>query len=91
MPYVDPDRRAELPRLEYAGNVCMTSGELNYMLTMVAIGYLERHGLRYETINDIIGALEGAKLEFTRRVAFPYEDKKIALNGDVYPHKLEGV
>jgi hypothetical protein len=41
-------------------------------------------GLSYQTINDIVGALEGAKLEFYRRVAVPYEDKKIIENGDVF-------
>jgi len=35
-------------------------------------------------INAIIGALECAKLELYRRVAAPYEDDKIAENGDVY-------
>lgn len=34
---------------------------------------------------EIGGAIECAKLEFYRRVAAPYEDKKIAENGDVYP------
>jgi len=41
-------------------------------------------GPSYQTINDIIGALEGAKMEFYRRVVVPYEDKKIKDNGDVY-------
>ena len=41
-------------------------------------------GNSYATINDIIGALEGAKMEFYRRVVAPYEDEKIKENGDVY-------
>jgi len=45
-------------------------------------------GLSYTFINDCVGALEGAKLELYRRVASPYEDKKIAENGDVYPLDL---
>jgi len=31
-----------------------------------------------------LGAIECAKLEFIRRVVSPYEDTKIASNGDVY-------
>jgi len=31
-----------------------------------------------------MGALEGAKLEFYRRVVVPYEEKKMKENGDVY-------
>jgi len=40
--------------------------------------------LRYQNINDLLGALEGAKLELYRRVAAPYEDEKVESNGDVY-------
>lgn len=32
-----------------------------------------------------VGAIECAKMEFARRVIFPYEDRKISENGDVYP------
>ncbi len=60
------------------------SGELNFLFTRVAQVYLNQHGLRYKNLNDIIGALEGAKLELYRRVAANYEDTKIVLNGDVY-------
>lgn len=60
-------------------------GELNYTLTKVALQYVEDCGLSYKTINDILGAFDGASKEFYRRVAAPYEDKKIAENGDVYP------
>ncbi len=31
-----------------------------------------------------MGALEGSKLEFYRRIAAPYENKKMKENGDVY-------
>jgi hypothetical protein len=61
------------------------SGELNFQLTELIKNYLEYHGLKYRTISDIVSALEGAKLEFYRRVAAPYEDTKIKENGDVYP------
>ena len=61
-----------------------TPGELNYVLTLVIREYLENRKLSYQTINDIVGALEGAKLEFYRRVAVPYENQKIHENGDVY-------
>jgi hypothetical protein len=33
---------------------------------------------------DVVGALECAKLELYRRLAAPYEDQKIKLNGDAY-------
>ena len=63
----------------------LTPGELNFVFTAVIREYLRFHGLSYQTINDILGALEGAKAEFYRRVAVPYEGDKIVANGDVYP------
>jgi len=35
-------------------------------------------------MDKMIGAIECAKLEYTRRAVAPYEDTKIAANGDVY-------
>lgn len=61
-----------------------TSGELNYEITQLIANYWYTSTRKYQTINDIMGALEGAKLEFYRRIAVPYEDKKIVENGDVY-------
>ena len=61
----------------------VTPGELNYKLTLLCKEYWENHS-NYLGINDIIGALEGCKLEFYRRVAAPYENQKIHDNGDVY-------
>lgn len=61
-----------------------TPGELNYIITEMCRVYLETNGTSYSTFNDIIGACEGAKLEFYRRQTAPYEDTKKAENGDVY-------
>jgi hypothetical protein len=85
MPYIKQERRTAVRfRLhEDAEN----AGELNYQLTDVVLQYLYSHGLRYQIINDIIGALESAKAEFQRRIVAPYEDQKLKENGDVYPDK----
>jgi hypothetical protein len=82
MPYIKQEKRKEL-----ANFLAMprTAGELNYMVTCLVNDYITKVGsLEYQTINDVVGALEGAKLEFYRRVAAPYEDTKIKENGDVY-------
>jgi len=82
MPYINPIKRTNLiPELE---TLPMNSGELNFVFTQVIQQYLLLNKTSYSTINDVIGALEGAKLEFYRRVAAPYEDLKIMENGDVY-------
>lgn len=83
MPYIrQVDRAVLTPKIELEA---VTPGELNFQLTEVIKSYVKSRGLSYQTVNDIVGALEGAKLEFYRRVAAPYEDTKIAANGDVYP------
>ncbi len=81
MPYIKSERRVAIGR-----DVTMpkTSGELNFLFTEIIRDYIHYHGLNYQHINDVLGALEGAKQEFYRRIAAPYEDEKIKENGDVY-------
>lgn len=81
MPYLTPQAKAEID----AGRLAKTSGELNYQITRLAIAYIIANGMNYQTLNDIDGALDNARLEFNRRVTAPYEDTKIESNGDVYP------
>lgn len=59
-------------------------GELNFAITSLCIKYLASKAGRYCHYNDVIGALESAKLEFYARAVRPYEDEKIKANGDVY-------
>lgn len=80
MPYITEEEKRELE----AGKPIKTAGRLNYTLTMVIKNYWVNSSRRYSEINDILGALEGAKQEFYRRVAVPYEEIKIRSNGDVY-------
>ncbi len=80
MPYITQERRREI----FKKSILKTPGELNFVFSGTIQDYLTTQGTSYQTINDIIGALEGAKLEFYRRVVAPYEDMKIKKNGDVY-------
>lgn len=80
MPYITPDRRIAVD----SGVPPQSPGELNYSLTRTVLAYLSEHGTSYQTINDIVGALEGCKAEFQRRVVSNYETEKAAVNGDVY-------
>ena len=81
MPYIDPIRRVKL--LEFKEQP-QNAGELNFLITHLISNYLSFKREKYQTYNDIIGALEGAKLEIYRRKIAPYEDKKMKDNGDVY-------
>ncbi len=80
MPYITPDRRIALEN----GTRPATAGELNYQLTQAIKSYWLASPRNYQAINDIVGALDGARAEFQRRIVAPYEDQKIKDNGDVY-------
>lgn len=79
MPYVQEDIQEYLDK----GGFVSTAGQLNYKITKLLIDYLENNTITYKNINDCLGALEGAKAEFYRRVAVPYENSKMMEN-DVY-------
>lgn len=88
MPYILSDDRAKLQAAVDAFTAAIdtttTAGDLNYMVSLMAKAYIDVKGLRYEHLNAVVGALDSAKAEFQRRVVAPYEDRKIAENGDVY-------
>ena len=81
MPYIPKNERIELSNGVYLPT---TPGHLNFMITRLLQDYLRENGLAYSTINTIVGALDCAKMEFYRRVAVPYEEKKRVENGDLY-------
>lgn len=87
LPYVKPENRAkyekslgELIDILRSLPVEEVDGELNYVVTRML---KQVYPLRYFHINKAIGVLECVKLEFYRRVAAPYEDKKMKESGDV--------
>jgi hypothetical protein len=81
MPYIKQERREAI----LAGAKPQDAGELNFAITAVVDNYLkDKGGMRYAHLNEVIGAMDCAKLELYRRVAAPYEDKKITESGDVY-------
>lgn len=88
MPYIAPGRRplyddsiAALAAKLEAGT---PGGDINYIITRLLIHWIRKRGLSYSVLADAVGVLETAKLELYRRVAGPYEDRKIEENGDVY-------
>ncbi len=80
MPHISPKEKEELT----AGLPIEKAGRLNWMLSMLVKRYWKNSAQNYAAINDCIGALEGAKLEFYRLIAVPYEEKKILENGNAY-------
>jgi hypothetical protein len=81
MPYITADARTRIKN----GAEPVTPGELNYAITRLVDDYLiQKGGIRYAHVNEVIGVLECAKLELYRRIASPYEDQKLSETGEVY-------
>ena len=79
MPYIQQYKRDNL--------IIDSPGQLNYEIHVLIDSYLEEKGDdKYQTYNDVIGALECVKHELYRRLVAPLEDKKIEENGDVPPY-----
>jgi cystathionine beta-lyase family protein involved in aluminum resistance len=86
MPYIKSELRSEVL---LSPEAIVNAGELNYYISSLINHFIDIKGKSYATINEVIGALECAKLELYRRIAAPYEDIKIKENGEVYT-KLVG-
>lgn len=86
MPYIQKENRDRIDEYlnKFVNFKIENPGELNYVLTRIIHNYFLYNGRRYQQINDVIGALEGCKLEFYRKLVSKYEDEKIKVNGDVY-------
>jgi hypothetical protein len=81
MPYIKQTDRSELT---HGHRPPETAGELNFLLSTLFNDYIDKNGLSYDQVNKLVGVLECTKLELYRRVAVPYENVKLAENGDVY-------
>lgn len=93
MAYVSPELRRTLEpvvdrvidalrELELDFPESSTEGNLNYIFSRVLADVY--HGGGYKGINDAIGVLECAKLEFYRRVGADVNTVDRQINGDVY-------
>lgn len=81
MPYIKQERRDAILK----GAMPQDAGELNFAVTALVDKYLQdKGGIRYAHLNEVVGVMECAKLELYRRLAGPYEDKKMEEMGDVY-------
>lgn len=80
MPYLNMGIRASLDE----GRKAQKGGELNYQISTLLNNFVAMKGLSYATLNETIGAIECAKLEFYARVARPYEELKAKQNGEIY-------
>jgi hypothetical protein len=93
MPYIPQSRRDGI-ELELGAdhlNWCPSNaGDLNFVVSTFIANYIRNCGLKYAVVNEMVGALECAKMELNRVIVGPYEDRKIAENGGVYQGIIDG-
>ncbi len=98
MPYINESARLELDDCIDNMVECLThgndvsneeflsiAGEINYTFSRILSACMK--DASYGKICVITGVLENIKQEFYRRIASPYEDKKIVENGDIKEYK----
>jgi hypothetical protein len=99
MPYITPNYRKELEPLIDALSQKINEihklnpnqtrdGLMNFSLTEIIHQVFPNP--RYTDMNEIIGFLECCKLEYYRKTASPYEDKKESENGPVRKFDTNG-
>lgn len=86
MPYIENSEKKETfrPHLNELTKNIESKGELNYCITRLLIGEKNKVGLKYDTLNDLVGCVVCALFEFWTRLGSPYENIKKINNGDVY-------
>jgi len=84
MPYIKPEIRPRFDECvdEIALNISNV-GELNYVITRLALKYVQDKGLSYSTLSTVVGTLRLVCTEIEQRLVRDYEDGKINENGDV--------
>jgi len=89
MPYIKKVDREKFDAVlsKFVETMPVNEGEFNYLISSMLNILFEGTSKNYAAVNNLMGVLECAKLEFYRRVAAPYEDKKTIENGDVYVSK----
>jgi hypothetical protein len=96
MPYIKNEERPLIKEtIDTLKNNVEGVGQLNYAISLLCHKYIEKEGIKYKAINDVIGVLECAKLELYRTIAGSYEDTKAKENGfvsnlDSMRHVLKG-
>jgi len=95
MPYIKKDQRLELDEAIDSlaaqinglseGNLDQAAGMINYSCTRLALQVVRLSGKKfnYATLALLSGVFANVQSEFYRRKGVPYEDAKIAENGDL--------
>ena len=89
MPYIRAENRERLDaHIDVLAARVYEPGELNYCITRLVLRFLKHRGVSYGSLAAVVGTLNLVSTELERRVINPYEDEKIAENGDVPEYRI---
>lgn len=84
MPYIKKEGRLPLDILiETIAELVNSKGDLNYVICELVGQLILGTKISYTQISEWIDGVDGAENELRRRLLDPYEDLKIAENGDL--------
>lgn len=84
MPYIEPEARKKLnKRVDSLSRGIDNKGELNYIITRLLHGYINKNGLCYSILSDAHGVCSDVAAELYRTVVVPYEISKAKSNGSI--------
>lgn len=84
MPYISEAAREAIdPHVPSLSENIHSVGDLNYVITRLALRLLEGQGVNYDNLSNITGTIRLSADEIVRRFISQYEDSKIESNGDV--------
>ena len=93
MPYLKQEDRVRLvdPLTDLIDAICINeangvgvAGQVNFIISVLVNSLWQGTKANYAGLNELMGAIECAKLEIYRRLAGPYEEKAAKRNGDVF-------
>ena len=61
----------------------LVKGHHNYIMYTLALKLADKLGIRYATLQDIVGTFDCCKMEFYRKVVAPYENQAAKKSGEV--------
>lgn len=92
MPYISRNDRVDLDLVVDSALRALSRkpfedslGDLNYLFSRIIAAHMGK--VSYGKIAMATGVLENIKQEFYRRLAAPYEDMKVDLNGDIKEYR----
>lgn len=84
MPYIRQIERKVLnPLIDELSVHVEHDGQLNYIITKLCHNWIIKVGKRYTRLNQVVGVLHCACMEFYLQLAVPYEDIKKKENGPI--------